>query len=42
MQQTDPAYTWKEGQLIGKLRTMLGVPIRTEERLIGVVGMART
>jgi adenylate cyclase len=39
---TDPAYTWKEGQLIGGLRTMLGVPIRTEERLIGVVGLART
>jgi adenylate cyclase len=39
---TDPAYTWKEGQLIGGVRTMLGVPIRTEERLIGVVGMART
>jgi GAF domain-containing protein len=39
---TDPTYTWKEGQQIGGFRTMLGVPIRTQDRLIGVVGLART
>ena len=38
---TDPDYAWKEGQRIGGFRTMLGVPIRKEERLIGVVGLAR-
>jgi two-component system NtrC family sensor kinase len=39
---TDPVYDWKEGQRIGGYRTMIGVPIRTEQRLIGVVGLART
>ena len=38
---TDPTYTWKEGQEIGGFRTMLGVPIRNGQRLIGVVGLAR-
>ena len=38
----DAAYTWKEGQRLGGFRTMLGVPIRTQQRLIGVVGLART
>jgi class 3 adenylate cyclase len=38
---TDPDYAWKEGQRIGGFRTMLGVPIRKEQRLIGVVGLAR-
>jgi class 3 adenylate cyclase len=38
---SDPGYAWKEGQRIGRFRTMLGVPIRKEARLIGVVGLAR-
>jgi adenylate cyclase len=38
---TDPGYGWKEGQRLGRYRTMLGVPIRKEARLIGVVGLAR-
>jgi class 3 adenylate cyclase len=38
---TDPEYAWKEGQRLGRYRTMLGVPIRKEARLIGVVGLAR-
>jgi class 3 adenylate cyclase len=38
---TDPGYTWKEGQALGNIRTMLGVPIRKEDRLIGVVGLVR-
>ena len=39
---TDPTYTWKEGQQLGGFRTMLGVPIRTQDRLIGVAASART
>jgi adenylate cyclase len=38
----DPTYSWREGQRIGGFRTMLGVPVRTQDRLIGVVGLART
>jgi class 3 adenylate cyclase len=38
---TDPGYGWKEGQRLGRYRTMLGVPIRKDARLIGVVGLAR-
>lgn len=40
--ENDPTYNWKSGQELGGFRTMLGVPIRTEQRLIGVVGLART
>jgi two-component system, NtrC family, sensor kinase len=38
---TDPTYTWAEGRQIGGFRTILGVPIRKEARLIGTVGLAR-
>jgi class 3 adenylate cyclase len=38
----DPGYRWPEGQALGGFRTMLGVPIGAEERLIGVVTLART
>jgi class 3 adenylate cyclase len=37
----DPSYTWKEGRQLGGFRTLLGVPIRKEEQLIGSVGLAR-
>src|SRR5262245_48811424 len=37
----DPTYTWAEGRQIGGFRTILGVPIRKEARLIGTVGLAR-
>ena len=38
---SDPTYTWKEGQSIGGFRTIMGVPIRKGEQLIGVVNLAR-
>lgn len=38
---TDPSYTWTEGRQLGGFRTLLGVPIRKEEQLIGTVGLAR-
>jgi adenylate cyclase len=38
---TDPSYTWKEGRELGGFRTLLGVPIRKEGRLLGTVGLAR-
>ena len=37
----DSEYQWPEGQRLGGYRTMLGVPIRLEEDLIGVIGLAR-
>ena len=37
----DPMYTWKEGRSIGGYRSIMGVPIRTGEQLIGVVNLAR-
>ena len=39
--ESDPNYTWKEGRRIGGFRTIAGVPIRKEGKLIGVVGLAR-
>jgi GAF domain-containing protein len=36
----DPEYTW-EGQATGGYRAMLGVPIRIDEELIGVINVAR-
>jgi adenylate cyclase len=39
--ENDPNYTWKEGRRIGGFRTIAGVPIRKEGKLIGVVGLAR-
>jgi class 3 adenylate cyclase len=38
---TDPAYTWREGQRLGGFRTVLGVPIRIEGRMLGVIAMGR-
>jgi adenylate cyclase len=38
--KADPDYTWSIG-LEGEYRTMLGVPIRSESELIGVIAMAR-
>ena len=38
---TDPSYTWKVGRQLGGFRTLLGVPIRKEQELIGQVGLAR-
>ncbi|MGI8998630.1 MAG: adenylate/guanylate cyclase domain-containing protein, partial [Candidatus Limnocylindria bacterium] len=37
----DAGYEWLEGQRIGGFRTILGVPVRTENRLVGVFGLAR-
>jgi adenylate cyclase len=37
----DPDYDWAVAKEMG-VRTLMGVPIRTEERLIGVFGAART
>lgn len=37
----DPEYTYREAQQIGGFRTLLGVPIQKEERIIGVLGLAR-
>jgi class 3 adenylate cyclase len=37
----DASYTWQEGREIGGFRTILGVPIRKETDLIGVVGLVR-
>jgi len=36
----DPTYTWP-GRDIGGFRTIIGVPIRKEDQLIGVVNLAR-
>lgn len=38
----DPEYTFLEAQRLGAFRTLLGVPIHKEERMIGVFGLART
>lgn len=38
---SDPTYTWLEGRQLGGFRTILGVPIRKQDRLIGTVGLAR-
>ena len=37
----DSGYQWIEGQRLGGFRTVLGVPMRTEDRLVGVFGLAR-
>lgn len=37
----DPNYTWP-GRTIGGFRTIMGVPIRKDEQLIGVVNLARS
>ena len=37
----DPTYTWKAGRAAVGFRTIMGVPIRKESRLIGVVNLAR-
>jgi class 3 adenylate cyclase len=37
----DAEYTFREAQRIGGYRTILGVPIDKEERIIGVFGLAR-
>jgi class 3 adenylate cyclase len=38
---SDPTHTWKEGQRLGGYRTVLGVPILTEGRMLGVLGLGR-
>ncbi len=38
---SDPTYTWMEGRRIGGFRTIMGLPIRTGDQLIGVVNLAR-
>ena len=37
----DPTYAWQEGRQLAGFRTIIGVPIRKEDRLIGMVGLAR-
>ena len=37
----DSEYTFREAQRIGGYRTLLGVPVHKEERIIGVLGLAR-
>jgi len=39
--RADLEYRWPEGQRLGRYRTLLGVPIRSDEDLIGVIGLAR-
>lgn len=39
---TDPTYTWQAGRSVGGIRSLLGVPIQKEGKIIGVVTMART
>jgi class 3 adenylate cyclase len=38
---TDPTHTWTEGQRLGGYRTVMGVPIRIEGRMLGVLGLGR-
>lgn len=38
---TDPTHTWTEGQRLGGYRTVLGLPIRIEGRMLGVLGLGR-
>lgn len=38
---TDPTYTWQEGRSVGGFRSLLGVPIQKEGKVIGVVTLAR-
>jgi GAF domain-containing protein/nitrogen-specific signal transduction histidine kinase len=40
--ESDPEYTWSEGQQIGKFRTVLGVPLLREDVLIGVLTLNRS
>lgn len=37
----DPTYTWQAGRQAVGFRTLLGVPIRKESRLVGVVNLGR-
>src|SRR5262249_15703910 len=39
---TDPDYTWLEGQQVGKVRSVLGVPLLREGTLIGVLLVTKT
>jgi signal transduction histidine kinase len=38
---TDPEYTWREGQRLGRFRAMLGVPFLRDGSCIGVMAMTR-
>ena len=37
----DPDYQWHEARELGGFRTMLGVPMLAEDRVVGVIGLWR-